>query len=212
MIERARQRAPRTLTAEEQKRVLSPMIMGTNEGTVDLWYRDHMVVSIALGTALREHEIAALSIGDVYRADRGVRDRIRLRTFKGKSRESSPNVQEVFVPEKLRTKLSKFISWKKRMLEPTRSDSPLFTTSRGTPISTRTLRHNWRKMQRRAGFSDPLFTFHALRHTAIQNVYEQAGDLRLTQRFARHADIHTTTIYAAPSDDRVRSAIDNLPC
>jgi len=200
------ERAPRTLTREEQVSALSATA-DRAEG-----YRDHVLISLALATGIREHEIAALDVSDVYHSNRGVRDRIRLRTFKGDGRDGAPSSQEVFASERLREKLSRFMSWKRRRGEPTSGDSPLFLSARKQRISTRTIRHLWREVQKRAGFADPLFTFHALRHTAIQNVYDATRDLRLAQRFARHADIQTTTIYAAPGDDRVRAAVDSLPC
>jgi integrase len=42
---------------------------------------------VALGTGLREHEIAALDVGDVLHEDGRVRRRITLRTFKRSSTE-----------------------------------------------------------------------------------------------------------------------------
>jgi len=200
------ERAPRTLTRDEQKAALAATAENP-EG-----FRDHVIIALALATGLREHEIAALDVGDVYLASRGARDRIRVRTFKGAGRAGAPDSQEVFASERLREKISRFISWKRRRGESTKNGAPLFLSSRGRRISTRALRHNWREIQRRAGFADPLFTFHSLRHSAIQNVYDATSDLRLAQRFARHADIQTTTIYASPGDDRVRAVVDSLPC
>ena len=62
-----------------------------------------------------------------------------------------------------------------------------------------------------AGF-DRLYPFHALRHTAITNVYRASRDLFLAQRFARHASPLTTVIYSHPSDDDLREGIRALRC
>src|SRR5262245_55288786 len=43
---------------------------------------------------------------------------------------------------------------------------------------------SWREWQRKAGF-DRIYSFHALRHTAVTNVYRASSDLFLAQRFAR---------------------------
>jgi len=52
-------RPPRTLTVDEQALLLR------TTGEHRRGFRDHVIFSIALGTALREHEIAALDVGDV---------------------------------------------------------------------------------------------------------------------------------------------------
>ena len=38
------------------------------------------------------------------------------------------------------------------------------------------------------------------------------GDAVLTQRFARHKSITTTSIYTHPSDDELVRAVQELPC
>lgn len=205
-MNRARRRAPRTLTPEEQIRVLA--VTGEHpEG-----FRDHVILSIALGTALREHEIVALNMGDVFMANGSVRRRIRLRKFKGSEREGAPEFQEVFVSERLSEKLARFLSLKRRKGESTKSGAPVFLSSRGKRIATRTLRHNWRVWQTRAEFPAPLFTFHELRHTACSNLRRATGDIRLVQRFARHSDLNSTMIYTQPGDEEVANAVDALTC
>lgn len=56
------------------------------------------------------------------------------------------------------------------------------------------------------------FHFHALRHTAITNMYRATHDLLLTQRFARHASPLTTAHYTHPGDEELMAAIQLLPC
>ncbi len=45
-------------------------------------FRDHILLSLALGTGLREHELVALDVGDVMDSDGKVRRRVDLRVFK----------------------------------------------------------------------------------------------------------------------------------
>jgi site-specific recombinase XerD len=69
----------------------------------------------------------------------------------------------------------------------------------------------WRKSQVLAGF-DRLYPLHAIRHSAVTNVYRKTRDLFLAQRFARHASPLTTTVYTHPSDDELRSRLRELSC
>jgi len=196
-------RPPRTLTEVELARLLK--VTGEHrEG-----FRDHVIFAVALGTGLREHEIAALDVGDVLHDDGRIRRRIALRTFKRSTTE--PATQEVFLPDSVWYKLGKLVGWKHTSGESLAPDSPLFISRRGKRIATRTLRYLFRLWQERAGFDRP-FNFHALRHTALTNAYRASRDIRLVQRIARHKSVDTTTIYAAPSDEDILRAVRELPC
>ena len=69
----------------------------------------------------------------------------------------------------------------------------------------------WRKWQVKAGF-DRLYPLHAIRHSAVTNVYRKTRDLFLAQRFARHASPLTTTICTHPSDEEIARKIRSLSC
>jgi integrase len=150
-------RPPRTLTETEQAKLLK------TTGEHRYGFRDHVIFAMALGTGLREHEIAALNVGDVVHTDGRVRRRLALRVFKRSTADPGP--QEVFVPDDLWYKLGKLIGWKRNSGESVDLDAPLFVSRRGRRIATRTLRHVFHVWQRRAGFDRP-FNFHALRHYA----------------------------------------------
>lgn len=92
-------RPPRTHTELEQATLLK--VAGEHRDG----FRDHVIFAVALGTGLREHEIAALDVGDVLHEDGRVRRRIALRMFKRSSTE--PATQEVFIPDSLWYKLGK---------------------------------------------------------------------------------------------------------
>jgi integrase len=74
-------------------------------------YRDHVIISLALGTGLREHELLALDCGDVFDEDGRTRRRVSLRVFKRSAEE--PAIQEVVLPDLVRAKLDKLRAWKK---------------------------------------------------------------------------------------------------
>jgi site-specific recombinase XerC len=196
-------RPPRTLTELEQKLLLK--VTGEHRDG----FRDHVLISLALGTGLREHELLALDLGDVFDADGRAKRRVALRVFKRSADE--PAVQEVVLPDLVRAKLEKLRAWKKREGESLVPDAPLFVSRLGRRLSARQLRENFATWQRRAGFERRL-SFHALRHTACSTLYRRTKDIRLTQRFARHKSILTTSIYAHPSDEDMVRAVRELPC
>ncbi len=199
--------SPKTLTEAEQTALLR--VSGEHRD----WFRDHIIFSLALGTGLREHELLALDVGDVTDADGSysVRRRIILRTFKGCRRESSPETQEVLLPDSVRIKLGQFLRWKKQQGEALEISAPLLVSRQGNRLSARQLRHLWSIWQQRAGFERRL-PFHCLRHTACTAVYRATKDIRLTQRFARHASVVTTSIYTHASDQDLLEAVRGLSC
>src|SRR5690349_21181752 len=65
-------------------------------------WRDHVIMSIALGTGLREHEILALDIGDVFDEGGRAKRHVRLRVFKRASDDPPP--QEIVLSDTVRAK------------------------------------------------------------------------------------------------------------
>lgn len=171
-------------------------------------FRDHVIVSLALGTGLREHELLALDIGDVFDDVGRARRRVALRVFKRGAKR--PANQEVLLSETVRAKLERWLKLRRRE-ETAGADAPLFMSNRGTRLSARQLRHAFKVWQERAGL-DQRFNFHALRHTACSGVFRRTKDIRVTQRFARHTSVVTTAIYTHPSDEELLRAIQELPC
>lgn len=211
--------APRAMPRAAQRRILE--VTGEH---VD-GFRDHVILSLALGTALREHEIVALDIRDVVRGSlkpaemaRGlepIRSKIQLTTFKRSPHEelnarAAAARQRVFLPRMVRVRLAKFLDWKKRAREDLRPHAPLFVSRFRRRLSARQLRNMFRAWQQRAGFEE-YYTFHALRHTALTNLYLATKDLLLVQQQARHAHATTTEIYAHVSDEDVRRAVEEMP-
>lgn len=196
-------KAPKTLTEPEQRALLLA------SGQHRAGFRDHVIFALALGTGLREHEIAALNLGDVRDAEGNVRRRFPLRVFK-RSRASA-TLQEAILPDTLRLKLQKFLRWKQAEKQPRGEDAPLFVSRQNGRLCTRQIRRAFSEWQRAAGF-ERSFTFHSLRHTALTNLYRATRDILLVQRIARHASVLSTTIYAQASDDDVLRAVRHLAC
>lgn len=195
-------RAPKTLTEAEQRALLR--VTGERRGGL----RDHVIFSLALGTGLREHEILALNVGDVFEGGRA-RRRLQLKVFKRSN--PNPELQEVILPDSVRRKLDQLMHAKRADGHPIDEDAPVFLSRNARRLSARQLRDCFRAWQERAGF-ERTFTFHALRHTACTNLYRQTQDIRLTQRFARHLSILSTAVYTHPTDEDLVRSVQNLTC
>jgi integrase/recombinase XerC len=194
---------PKAFTGVEQQKLLDT----AGERGPD--FRDHMMISMALATALREHEIAALNVGDFMRGDTA-RKRVPLRVYK---RTATADVarQEVVLSRTLRAKLERYYGWKRRNDEPLDPEAPLLWSDKGNRLSTRQMRRRIHEWQEEAGF-DRRLGFHALRHAAGINHYRKWKDIVLTQRFMRHADIRSTMIYMHASDEDFFASVEPLRC
>jgi site-specific recombinase XerC len=168
--------------------------------------RDHLLFSLALGTGLRLAEIVGLNVGDVFSPD-GPRSRIRLRREIAKGGRAG----DVFLPDALVPKLHAMWGYKLQAGESLDPAAPLFCNQSGNRISKRRVQMAFKTWQKRAGF-DRLYPLHALRHTAVTNVYRASRDLFLAQRFARHMSPLTTTIYTHVSDEELSTRLRDLAC
>jgi integrase len=192
-------RPPKTLTDAEQKKILR--VTGEHREH----FRDNVIISIALGLALRESEIVALDVVDVSNDGLRPKRTIQLRVFKRAGAGADPANQRLGMPDGTFYRLEKYLRTTKRPLR-----APLFPSRQGDRLSVRRVRSMFRRWQKRAGF-DNLYGFHHLRHTAISNLRRKTGDLLLCSRLARHANIETTRIYAHASDEEVLRAVKDLP-
>ena len=190
--------SPTTLTTDEQR-----LILRATAGNV----RDHLLYSMALGTGLRLAEVVGLDVGDVFALDGTPRVRVRVRAAIAKGGRAA----DVFLPDRLVAKLKRFWRWKRTRSESLDADAALFCNQSRRRVSKRRVQFAWATWQRRAGF-DRIYGFHALRHTAVTNVYRVSKDLFLAQRFARHLSPLTTTVYTHPSDEETREKLKSLSC
>jgi integrase/recombinase XerC len=196
-------RPPRTLTEREVALLLR------TTGQHAAGWRDHVLFSLALGTGLREHELLALDVGDIFDAQGRARRHLTLRVFKRASEE--PPAQEVVLSDTVRAKLEKLLQQKRAAGHDVGPEAPVFESRKGNRLSCRQLRHAFAVWQERAGL-ERRFNFHALRHTACTNLYRRTRDIRLTQRFARHRSILSTAIYTHPTDEELVRSVQELPC
>jgi integrase/recombinase XerC len=188
-------RPPTTLTSREQTALLA-----TTGDRVGGW-RDHLLYALALGTALREHELLALDAGDVFQDDGRARGRVQLRVFKESNPD--PKMQQVLLSRALRAKLDAG--------EVVGSSTPLFPSRERDRLSARQLRTAFVRWQERAGFERRVHV-HSLRHSAITAFYRKTRDLALTAIFARHRSLESTRRYTHFADQDLEQAVELLPC
>ena len=188
-------RPPKTLSKAEQSRLLRTV---AKRGSP----RDFTLLSLALATGLRLRELVGLNVGHVASKSGEVAWRVDLPRHLTKGGRGGV----AFLSQKVRLELRRYLRWKGRQGEPLDPDAPLFLSSLGRRISLRRVQFIFLEWQRAAGFERP-YNFHALRHTAITNVYRATKDLFLAQRFARHASPMTTICYTHPSDEELYAKI-----
>ena len=172
-------------------------------------WRDHMLLSMAFGTALRIHELVALNVGDVAHEDLRARRFVELTVFKGAKRIGG--TQEIELPERVQLKVEAYLIYRRRCGEVLTADMTLFMSQKGRRLSIRQARRVFAKWQLEAEL-ERRFTFHAARHTACTRLYDETLDIRAVQEFARHADIGTTQRYTHVSRERLSRAIQRLVC
>jgi integrase/recombinase XerC len=200
--------SPKILTSAETTKLLQE----TGRHPNDL--RDHLIFSIALGCGLRLGEIVGLNLGDIYNG-RGIRSVVTLRPEITKGTKEG----NVVLPSRLRRKLFKFVQWKSAVGQPDHAAAPLFISrgggrsaaKGGNRLSRRGAQRAFEAWQQRLGF-DRRLNFHAMRHTAMTNLWRSTRDLRLVQIAARHASPSTTARYSHPNLDDLAEAVERLPC
>jgi integrase/recombinase XerC len=190
--------SPQTLTTDELHALLQVSAAHP---------RDHLILSLALGTGLRLSELVGLNVGDLFLPAGQPRQRVRVRAEIAKGGRPG----DVILPDALVPKLVAF--WwhkqdRRQRLDPLAPAFCGLSRRRLSPRRVQVLFHHW---QQQAGF-DRSYPFHSLRHTAISGVYRISRDLFLAQRFARHASPLTTTIYTHPSDQELHDGVRKLAC
>ncbi len=194
-----RTRIPDVLTKGEQ----TALLKATAERRRG--FRDHMLFSLALATGLREHELLALDVGNLFVNERCKR-RVKLLVFKSDAKGVK---QEIIIPDAVRERLDRYLAWKQKNGERIDDAAPLFVSREGGRLSGRQLRTTFARWQPRAGF-ERHHPFHGLRHTAGSNYYRETKNLVMTQRFMRHASVESTMVYMHVCDDEMLRAAEKM--
>ena len=97
------------------------------------------------------------------------------------------------------------------MLDPCKSQQPLFTNRRGTKLSRFGVRYILDKYVNQVPTlrAESPITPHTLRHTKAMHLLEANTPLVVIRDFLGHVDINTTGIYARASMKMKREALEN---
>jgi integrase/recombinase XerD len=144
--------------------------------------RDSLLIDLALNTGMRRGELAKLEPRDVHH---------NFLIAHGKGEK----VRVIPLPKTIAAKLNNFISG----MQPGEKVFKLTDVSIGNKI------RNWAL---KAGLDD--FHTHTMRHKYATDLIERGADVRAVQELLGHADLSTTQVYLATSDERLRQAVDLL--
>jgi integrase/recombinase XerD len=157
-----------------------------------LGIRDKAMLEFMYATGLRVSEVAHIQLGDInFEA--------------GFLRSLGKGSKERIVPIGKQA-----IDWMQRYLREARTSftgadtvGEVFLSTRGLPLSRKTIWVLVKKYARRAGISKNI-TPHTLRHSFASHLLNNGGDLRVIQEMLGHADISTTQIYTHVDQQRLK--------
>jgi integrase/recombinase XerD len=181
---------PHTLGYDEVDRLLNAPATGTKLGL-----RDKAMFELMYATGLRVSEAGALKLNE-------------LNLEAGFLRTTGKGGKERIVPVGKQA-----TEWMQRYIREARprfgktppTCGEIFLSSRGAPLSRKTIWHLIKKYSRDAGITQNI-TPHTLRHSFATHLLENGGDLRVIQEMLGHADIATTQIYTHVDQRRLKDA------
>ena len=166
--------------------------------------RNSMMISLALGTGLRNSELIGLTV-ECFRPFDEISQYIDLPGSIAKG--SQP--RQIPLRSDLREALQLFLKWKWDHGENIENRSTLFVSR----YSKKQL--NPRDFQRilksisLVAIGRPIHP-HVLRHTFATNLLK-VSNMRIVQKALGHKNITTTQIYTHPSNDEISNAINKIP-
>ncbi len=186
MVRRARcgRPPPKTLSAQERKRLLTTLARATDAEAE----RDYMLFHLMLATGIRLSSALGLDANDVDLERR----ELSLQDTKG----NRPAV--VFLGDEIADHL-------RRCLEG-RDDGPLYTSRSGQRLSRRQSHRRFHEWLEKAGIYRDVSP-HSLRHSFATAMYQKTGDIFLVKEALHHRSIASTLVYAKPSEERLRRAL-----
>ncbi len=184
---RGLRKLPATLTAGEIERLLEAPERGTPQGV-----RDRAIMELCYSSGLRVSEISSLYLQD-FDGESGV---LRVVSGKGGKDRILP------VGRKAIDAVDAYLAAGRPKLVKPKTGSALFLSSRGSPISRKTIWRSIKGYAARVGIEKPVKP-HILRHSFATHLLSGGADLRSIQEMLGHADVSTTQIYTAVEKRRL---------
>ena len=149
----------------------------------DVYIRDYYIIRTLLETGVRVAELVALKVTDL------VGNSLIVQNGKGGKKR---NILLAIPTKRL---LKEYLDVKVKVLnEPIDDNSPLFSSERKTPYTTRAIRKRVKYWFNRLGFS-PTLSVHSCRHTYISHLMANGVDLATIRNNAGHSSLAVTSIY-----------------
>ncbi len=171
---------PGTMSVQELDRLLLTPDASSMQGI-----RDRAIMELAYSSGLRVSEICSIRVSDVNISE-GV---VRVQSGKGGKDRLVP------VGRPACKALDKYIQTARPSFVRTAGMATVFLSSRGLPISRKTVWHLIKTYARKAGLDESRVKPHLLRHSFATHLLAGGADLRVIQEMLGHADIATTQIY-----------------
>ncbi|AWT61044.1 MAG: Tyrosine recombinase XerD [Candidatus Moanabacter tarae] len=184
---RGHRRLPAILTTEEVKRLLEAPSQRTAQGV-----RDRAIMELCYSSGLRVSEASSLYLQD-FDGESGM---LRVVSGKGGKERVLP------VGRKAIDAIDAYLISGRPKLVKANTGSALFLSTRGRPISRKTIWHSIRVYATKAGIEKPVKP-HVLRHSFASHLLSGGADLRSIQEMLGHVDVSTTQIYTAVEKQRL---------
>lgn len=185
---KAPKKLPQTLDADAVARLLD------FEAATPLAIRDKAIMELFYSSGLRLSELAGLRWDELDLASGLIRV-----TGKGNKTRMVPigsvAAQAIEDWRKVRGNFAGF------------EEPCIFVSSRGNPISVRSIQSRIRFWARKQGLPQQVHP-HLLRHSFASHLLESSGDLRAVQELLGHADISTTQVYTHLDFQHLASVYD----
>ncbi len=161
--------------------------------------RDVAIITLFLGTGIRNSELVGLNVSDVNFDDMSF-----VVTRKGGNRTI------LYFNDEVKKALLDWVEYRKTIRNLNPNEKALFLSLQNSRITTRAIQQLVKKY---AKVVTPLkkITPHKLRSTFGTNLYHETNDIYLVADFLGHSDVNTTKKhYAAMSEDLRRKAIKSV--
>ena len=191
-LERKKMGQAKTLTDQELKRVLNFVACQKHAK------RNRAMLLVTHWSGMRVGEVAALRIGDVWSAESGVKDEVRLLSEQTKGKHP----RSVFIPQKLRRELAAYLA----TIDRTDISKPLFSTQKRDHFTANTLCQHFHWLYRQAGIAGA--SSHSGRRTFITALANKGVGVRVLMALAGHRNISTTQAYIDVNDEMKRRAVE----
>jgi integrase/recombinase XerC len=187
------QHLPTVLTRDEVATLLNEIEHAADDGDA-VALRDHALLELLYGGALRVSEVVGLDLSHIDESRRTL-------TVIGKG--GKERVVPIGIPAD--RALTRWITQGRPLVQTSTSGSAVFLGARGSRINVRAVRE---VVYRAAALlpNAPAIGPHSLRHSAATHVLDGGADLRAVQEFLGHASLGTTQIYTHVSVERLREA------